>query len=305
MNESMIEYNLSKDYEKLKASFVPLENYCRELLQNHEVKTNYQLDELLSDWKEHVAARVHENVSPFPEFLTDHFSYNLVNSPVEDRHRDYIMNENDQEYFQKRIDERVRNLHILLDYLRFLSENQLEKPENVTSIQAKTDFILDKLYSVFNDNFYSIEFIFDLAGITHRSEESIELAEALQKKGYVTSKDYFSKSAFVKLTVKGAAYVERRNKTNLKKRAQKKEEELNKKVDIVLEKLQNLGYGQEIIFEEIEELKSLSGKLKKKTWIQLLKGKVIDLAMDQVINNETATYILETFSEEVSKLLPK
>lgn len=305
MDESTITYKLAKEYKELEASFAPLEEYCRELLKNNEVKTNYQLDELLSDWKELVIARVHANVSPFPEFLTDHFRYNLVNSPVEDRHRDYIMNDDDEEYFQTRIDERIRNLHVLLDYLRIISDIEKERPENIPSIQAKTDFILDKLYSVFKDNFYSIEFILDLAGITHRSGEAVELAESLQKKGYVTSKDYFSKPVFVKLTVKGAAYVERKQKANQKKRTQKKEEDLNKKVDLVLEKLQTLGYGQEIIFEEMEELKSLSGKLKKKTWLQLLKVKVVDLAVEQVINKDTATFILETFYEEASKLLPK
>jgi len=305
MDESTITYKLDEEYMELEASFTPLEEYCRELLKNNEVKTNYQLDELLSDWKELVIARVHGSVSPFPEFLMDHFRYNLVNSPVEDQHRDYIMNENDQEYFQKRIDERIRNLHVLLDYLRIISDIEKEQPENIVSIQDKTDFILDKLYTVFNDNFYSVEFIFDLAGITHRNGEAAELAESLQKKGYVTSKDYFNKTAFVKLTVKGAAYVERKQKANQKKRTQKKEEELNKKVNIVIEKLQSLGYGQEVIFNEIEELKSLSGKLKKKTWVQLLKGKVIDLAMEQVINKETATYILESFTEEASKILPK
>jgi predicted nuclease with TOPRIM domain len=54
-------------------------------------------------------------------------------------------------------------------------------------------------------------------------------------------------------------------------------EEMEKKINEIIERLTVLGYGQEIIFDELQELKDLYTKLSKKTWGQLLKGKLIDL----------------------------
>lgn len=301
-----MKYRLIKEFSEIKESFASFELDCRKILTDYEIKSNHQLNDRITDWSDKVLSHVKAYVKPLPKFLEDHFRYGGVNSPLEDRlfHPTYEENTKD-DYFSQRIDERIKNLYILLDYFRILRDIHQNPPSAELEIQDKFDFLLNKLYNAFNDNFYSISFILDLAGITYRNDEPRELGQVLYKKGYVASKDYFGDSDFVKLTVKGASYVERKNKADVKKQVQKIDAELNMKVDIVLEKLQKLGYGQQIIFKEIEELKSLSGKLKKRTWVQLLKGKVIDLAMEQVINKETATYILETLTEGASKMLIK
>ncbi|MGB8191730.1 MAG: hypothetical protein WCF67_07425, partial [Chitinophagaceae bacterium] len=74
--------------------------------------------------------------------------------------------------------------------------------------------------------------------------------------------------------------------------------DMNAKIDEVLESLQNLGLGQQIIFEEIEELKQHLN-LNKKTWTQLLKGKLIDLAVASIISKETASRIFDTITESI------
>ena len=80
--------------------------------------------------------------------------------------------------------------------------------------------------------------------------------------------------------------------------------ELDEKLDEIIQKLTNLGYGQEIIFKEIEELRGLQGKLSKTSWSQLLKGKLFDLAVDNIINKATAASIFEFLTNKDFKLLP-
>jgi hypothetical protein len=54
--------------------------------------------------------------------------------------------------------------------------------------------------------------------------------------------------------------------------------------------------GQEIIFNEVDELRSLIPTLTKKNWKQLLKGKLVDLATKQVFSRETMTWIWKKLS---------
>lgn len=79
--------------------------------------------------------------------------------------------------------------------------------------------------------------------------------------------------------------------------------EMDEKLDEIIERLTNLGYGQEIIFNEIEELRGLQGKLSKTSWSQLLKGKLFDLAVDNIINRATAASIFEFLTNQDFKLL--
>lgn len=57
---------------------------------------------------------------------------------------------------------------------------------------------------------------------------------------------------------------------------------LHNKLNEILEKLNRQDLGQEILFEEIESLKNHFG-LGKKTWFQLLKGKLVDVAIEKGI----------------------
>ena len=78
---------------------------------------------------------------------------------------------------------------------------------------------------------------------------------------------------------------------------------MDKKIDIVIEQLTKLGYGQEIIYDEINELRELQHKLSKKSFSQLLKGKVVDLALDKLISTEVAVSIYEYLTNNGFKLL--
>ena len=74
-------------------------------------------------------------------------------------------------------------------------------------------------------------------------------------------------------------------------------------IDNIIEHLIKLGYGQEIIFNEINELRELQHKLSKKSWSQLLKGKLLDLALDKLMSTETATSVYEYLTNNSFKLL--
>jgi hypothetical protein len=296
-----MKYQFTESYQTLINGLEKLKNECASITEKNENIKYRDLEAQLKDWRIKVIDWINQNVEPAPDFLTSIFSSYCI-SEIE---RFFIRFErwaDDPDHYMKQmVTRRITATEAVKDYLHLMNKVTSSTIE-VGSMQSKQDYIMDLLYEVFNDNFYSIRAMLDLNFIEYRKDEPEELGAILSKKGYVLTKGY-GKDNYVKLTVKGASYVERKRKATDKKKAKKKEEEINKKIDVVLEKLESLGYSQEIIFEEIEELKSSSHKLNKKNWVQLLKGKVIDLAVSQVINKETASYILDILSEGASKLL--
>lgn len=201
----------------------------------------------------------------------------------------------------ERLDRFRRSFRIIIGYLS-MTETILnsETDLSIKSVSDKTDFLLSKLNSVFGDEMYSIEQIFTLNNIKHRDNETREIAEDLSKRGYIILKDQYIGSDKVKISVKGARYIERKHRAD---KTSKNKNELDQKIDIILEQLIKLGYGQEIIFNEIDELRALQHKLSKKSWSQLLKGKLIDLALDKLITVDIAKSVYEYLTSNNFKLL--
>lgn len=169
----------------------------------------------------------------------------------------------------------------------------------IENISDKNDFILSKLNSVFSDETYSIQTIFDLNNIGYREDETREIALELSKRGYLILDGRY-KSDSAKISVKGATHIERKLK---QKTATRTKNELDKKIDTILAHLTTLGYGQEIIFNEIDELRALQHKLSKRSWSQLLKGKLVDLALDKLISVDIAKSVYEYLTSTDFKLL--
>lgn len=71
---------------------------------------------------------------------------------------------------------------------------------------------------------------------------------------------------------------------------------MNAKLDEVLEKLNTQSMGQEIIFNEINELREHLS-LDKKNWSQLLKGKLYDLAVDKGVDLVVVQLIYNTIAQ--------
>ncbi|WP_400263092.1 hypothetical protein ACFX5U_08495 [Sphingobacterium sp. SG20118] len=175
----------------------------------------------------------------------------------------------------------------------------MEKRDRM-SVSDKKDFILNKLNSLHSDDFFSIESIFDVNNIDCTYAEPDELAHDLCERGYAVRPDKYSIPDVIRITVKGAGYIERKNKL---KQVRKYNDEISVKIDLVLSQLTKLGYGQEIVFNEINELKSLHTKLSKKSWSQLLKGKLIDLALDKALSIEIAKSVYEQLTDAGMKLI--
>jgi len=72
--------------------------------------------------------------------------------------------------------------------------------------------------------------------------------------------------------------------------------DLHNKINEVIEKLNNLGIGQEVIFNEIDELKE-HFNLGKKNWFKLLKGKLLDLGIEKALEVAILDEIFKALSE--------
>lgn len=85
------------------------------------------------------------------------------------------------------------------------------------------------------------------------------------------------------------------------------ETDIHNKLNDIIEKLNKQGFGQEVIFNEIEELKN-HFNLGKKNWFQLFRGKLIDLSVEKVLDEtvikEIHHYVTENF-DQVLKLVGK
>lgn len=78
---------------------------------------------------------------------------------------------------------------------------------------------------------------------------------------------------------------------------------LHNKLNDIIGQLEKLGYGQEIIFNEIDELKE-NFNLGKKNWFQLATGKFFDLAVSKLVEETVLKEMLSGLSDEL-KHLPK
>lgn len=66
------------------------------------------------------------------------------------------------------------------------------------------------------------------------------------------------------------------------------QEKIFEKLDEIQQMLTKQGFGQEIIFNEIDDLKRLTNKLSQKNWREIIKGKFLDLIIENLITIESA-----------------
>ena len=77
--------------------------------------------------------------------------------------------------------------------------------------------------------------------------------------------------------------------------------ELYNSLNEIKDKLAELGFGQQIIFDELDELKEHLN-LGKKNWFQLLKGKLFDLSVSKALEETVVKEIYETLSDGFENL---
>lgn len=151
--------------------------------------------------------------------------------------------------------------------------------------------ILQKLKVLKNGECFRIDLILDGNGIELKNgvQELFEYMDELKKKKWVDFEDKF----LGRITINGEIYLEKQYKVFNKKESIA----VSKKIDSIIKKLDELGLGQEILFNELEELKGLYLKLNKKNWSQILKGKLLEMSLGKVLDLDT----LEIISNELLK----
>jgi len=166
------------------------------------------------------------------------------------------------------------------------------------------ELILDKLYELYDNNIYPILPILEGNGIfLKKQREEFEYVKLLENFGYIISNN-IARQADAQLTVNGKIYVEnklKQSKPNYESICDDKEI-INSKIDDLMEKLEKLGFGQEIIYDELEELKELYIHLNKKNWGELVKGKIIDLGLQQIINEDIMKLIYNSITNDVLRI---
>ena len=75
---------------------------------------------------------------------------------------------------------------------------------------------------------------------------------------------------------------------------------LHNKLNGIIENLKRQELGQEVLYEEIESMKNHFG-LGKKTWFQLLKVKIVDVAIDKVIEEAIVKQIYDALADGLTK----
>lgn len=202
-------------------------------------------------------------------------------------------------------------VNTLVYYKRILSiSDAIIKPEiielvdrNSYTTEQTLELILDKLYDLYDNNYHSISAVLEGNGITQkRYDEDRELIKILEDQGYVSV--IHARDTSGQLTLRGKLYVEEKRKAHHEdyNDINKSQEEINERVDEIIRRLTQLGYAQEIIFDEIEELKELYTTLNKKNWGQLVKGKIVDLALSKLVENDTLSYIYEKLTDHILRL---
>ena len=290
---------LRKKWEIFARQIDDLETQANAILAKEDsVKTESELEQVeieFKEWNQNCFSYLKES---FDE-ENNEFAIGFRNAKVPR----YIIGNRPKDFRQikKEVFEDVKEkLKTLIYYKRILSiSDVIIKPNDVSVADRSSlkteeilDLILEKLYDLYDDYYHSILTILEGNGINlKRHGEEREFAKLLEDNGYIRL--IHTRDTSAQLTAEGKIYVENKRKPYQEKYddINESQEEINEKVDEIIEQLKTLGAGQEVLFNEIEELKELYKILNKKNWGQIVKGKLVDLALAKLIEKDTLNYI--------------
>jgi len=272
--------NNQEDYEQLKADFKSWQNQVVEYLSN-------SFDEENNEFAQGIR---------YPETNR----YNIGNQQKDIR-----------QLIKEKKEDLVSLKRSLSYYLKILDISDAIVRDNQINIEERKNFdtdeilelLLEKLYKLYDDYYHPVSAILAGNGIElSRYDEERQLAKTLENYGYV--KLMHSRSVSAQLTIEGKRYIEKKLKkqTTDYSRIDRSQEELNQKIDEIIDTLKQQNLGQEVLFEELQELKELYSKLNKKNWGQILKGKLVDLGLAQVIDIDVMEAIFKELTDQVLKL---
>ncbi|MFH6960638.1 hypothetical protein ACHRV1_24850 [Flavobacterium aquidurense] len=283
-----------------------VKNY-QESYENQEIKVFQWRDELI----ELFGSSFDEKKNEFTDEIINAFKEKSQPAPFKAYSyggRQQIIREPDTTAKIKDLYQNVDGLLRALKFnLKMLSASDAiiypEKLKLITRSSYQTDDILEliveKLYILYDTYYITLNAVLENNGIQlSRHGDDSDLAKILERKGLVDV--LRQRQVQVRLTLDGKRYVERKQKAVKPNYAKvdENQEDFNKVIDEILLRLEKLGHGQEIIFDEINELRELHVTLNQKNFGQVVKGKLVDLGLSKLIDNDTLSYIYEKITKE-------
>lgn len=215
------------------------------------------------------------------------------------------------------VDQRVKNtIQTIKDeingldyYLKILSisdaivradDIDLEERKNLDT-EGILDLILSKLYELYNDGkYYSIKWILEGNGLklSGRSEDW-DYGRMLEERGLIETMNGREVNAKLKLEGKYAIEQARKAQVPDYSKISDSDEELKELLKEILSEIKKSGYGQQIIFDEFDELRNDIPHLSKKSFGQLLKSKLGDLVAAKAFDKTLASDIFKQFTDQI------
>ena len=292
--------------QEFKDGLAPLLNASKQIQTKRNDIESYeeleQLNEEIATWGNECVEFWTSNVVESKHKFQSDFPYRR-----RPRHRTRVKDT----FIRKKVDESLNELksmvHSLVYHQRILEQSDVainpldddlfERRKDLTTDQ-KLGLLLEKLFNLYDGFYYPISLILYGNGVPlSRLGEDRELGKLLEDSGYV--KLMHSLETLAQLTIEGKRFVENQllARTQSYDQVPQDQQDLNDRIDEVIERLTKLGYGQEILFEELEELKELHAKLSKKAWGQVLKGKLIDLGLEKVLDSDAMELAYKKLTE--------
>lgn len=179
-------------------------------------------------------------------------------------------------------------------------EIDLSERQNLDT-EGILDLILAKLYDLYKDGrYHSINWILEGNGIELNGRgEDWDYGRMLENRGFIECMN--GRNVNAKLTLEGKYMIEQARKAKLTdySKISSSDEELKALIKEVLTKIEGLGFGQQIIFDEFDELRNDIPNLNKKSFGQLLKSKLYDLVAAKAFDKTVASEIFKEFTNQI------
>ena len=163
------------------------------------------------------------------------------------------------------------------------------------------DLILSKLYDLFKDGkYHSLNLIIEGNGVKLNGRgEDWDYGRMLENRGLIECMN--GRNVNARLTLEGKYAIEQSRKAQVTdySKISSSNEELKELIKQVLEKIDGLGFGQQIIFDEFDELREDIPNLDKKSFGQLLKAKLYDLVTQKAFDKTLASEIFKQFTDQI------
>lgn len=179
-------------------------------------------------------------------------------------------------------------------------EIDLNERQNLDT-EGILELILSKLYDLNKDGkYHSINWIFEGNGVKLNGRgEDWDYRRMLENRGLIDSMNGREVNAKLKLEGKYAIEQARKVKLTDYSKISSSDEELKELIKQVLFKIEELGFGQQIIFDEFDELRNDIPHLSKRSFGQLLKSKLGDLVTAQAFDKALASEIFKEFTQQI------